>query len=79
MGGATPAFTLAEAQEQLAAWKAASLVVATGQEYQIDVSGTRRKVTRVDAAEIRRQINHWAHIVNQKQRPRCRFAIPTDL
>lgn len=73
------AFTLAEAQAQLAAWKAASLAVATGQEYQIDVSGTRRKLTRVDSAEIRAQINFWAHIVNQKTRSRTRFAVPVDL
>ena len=72
------AFTLQEAQEQLAAWKAASLAVATGQEYIIDISGTRRKLTRVEAGEIRSQISYWSHIVNQKTRPRTRFAIPVD-
>ena len=73
------AFTLAEAQAQLAVWKAASLAVATGQEYQIDVSGTRRKLTRVNSKEILDQINFWSHIVNQKQRSRTRFAVPMDL
>ena len=73
------AFTLAEAQAQLAAWKAASLAVATGQEYVIEASGTHRKLTRVNAAEIRNQISYWAHIVNQKSRSRVRFGVPTDL
>ena len=73
------AISLAEAKAQLAAWLQASRVVATGQEYQIDVSGTRRKVTRVDAAEIREQISYWSTIVNNKTRSRVRFGVPMDL
>ena len=73
------AFTLAEAQAQLAAWKQASLMVATSQSYEIEISGTRRKLTRANAAEISKQISYWAHIVNIKTRSRVRFATPMDL
>jgi hypothetical protein len=74
-----PAITLPQAQAQLAAWLAASAAVATGQEYQIDVSGTRRKLTRADAGEIRKQVAYWSHIVNQKRGRRMRFAVPVDI
>ena len=74
-GGAIP---LATAQAHLNAWLAADLAVSGGQEYVIDISGTRRKLTRVNAAEIKQSISYWAHIVNQKTRPRTRFIVPTD-
>lgn len=53
------AITLAQADAQLTAWLAASTAVASKQSYEIDVNGTRRKLTYADAAEIRRMIEFW--------------------
>lgn len=47
--------TAAQAQSQLDAWLAASLAVARNQSYEIE----GRKLTRADAAEIRKQIDYW--------------------
>lgn len=47
--------TQAQAQAQLDAWLAASTAVALGQSYEI----AGRKLTRVNAAEIREQIEYW--------------------
>jgi hypothetical protein len=53
--------TLAQAQEQLDAYLAASLKVATGQEYEI----AGRRLKRADAGEIRRQITFWERQVSR--------------
>lgn len=47
--------TAAQAQSQLDAWLAASSAVARSQSYEIE----GRKLTRTDAAEIRKQITFW--------------------
>lgn len=47
--------TLAQAEAQLAVWLAASSAVASGQSYSIK----DRSLSRVDAGEIREQINYW--------------------
>jgi len=52
--------TLAEATAQLAAWEAASLATATGKSYAIG----DRSLTRNNAEEIVRMINHWQGVVN---------------
>lgn len=46
---------LERAKKHLEAWYAADLAVSTGQSYRI---GTRQ-LTRVDIAEIRKQIVYW--------------------
>lgn len=51
--------TLAQAEAQLAAWMEASLVVATGQAYEIDTGSGRRSLTRVNAEHIDRMISFW--------------------
>lgn len=52
--------TLAQAQAQLDLWLAASTAVASGQEYEIDSgNGGRRRLRRVDATEIRAQVDYW--------------------
>jgi len=52
--------TLADAQAQLATWLAANTRVAKGQSYEISSGdGGTRRLTRVDAAEIRQQITFW--------------------
>ena len=48
--------TLAEAQEQLIAWEAASLAVASNQSYSIK----DRSLTRADASDILSMINYWS-------------------
>ncbi|WP_212635557.1 DUF6148 family protein [Ralstonia insidiosa] len=53
--------TLQQAQEQLDAWMAANLAVASGQSYSIG----GRSLTRVNAAEIRDQINFWERKVQR--------------
>ena len=52
--------TLAEAQAQLAAWEAASLATADGRAYSIG----DRSLTRNNAEEIVKMINHWQQKVN---------------
>lgn len=52
--------TAAEITALRAAWYAASLAVATGQEYQI----AGRRLTRVDAAEIRRQFEYYDRLLS---------------
>ena len=47
--------TLTQAEEQLALWIAANTAVASGQEYTIG----SRSLSRVDAAEIREQLQFW--------------------
>lgn len=59
-----PAITLADAEAQLALWLAASTAVAGGQEYTI---GTRT-LKRVDAREIREQLEYWDGKVRQLSR-----------
>jgi len=49
------ALTLTQAQAQLDAWLAASLAVAQAQSYEI----AGRRLTRADAEEIRKNIEHW--------------------
>jgi len=73
------AITLAQAQAQLAVWLQASAALATAQSYEIEISGTRRKVTRANLGEINQQIGYWSRMVNSKTRGRLRMAIPTDL
>lgn len=60
--------TLQQAQAQLDAWMAASLAVATGQEYTI---GTR-KLRRADADEIRQQVMFWEKRVASLSAAPCR-------
>ena len=57
--------TIEVAEAQLSAWIAASTAAASGQSYEIEVGGSRRKLTRADAAEIRAQITFWDGKVKQ--------------
>lgn len=76
------AIKLEDAKTRLEAWLAADLAVSQGQSYEVDTGGTRRKLSRVDAAEIRTQINYWAGWVNRLERgksgPVIRLAVPRD-
>jgi hypothetical protein len=76
----TVGVTLQQAQAQLAAWLAASLAVASNQEYEIDTgSAGRRRLKRADAAEIRKQIDYWRATVNAltpNGRRRVRYVVP---
>lgn len=66
--------TLAEAEAQLALWVAASTAVAGGQSYSIK----DRSLSRVDAAEIREQINYWQSWVERltpRRRSRTRYMV----
>lgn len=71
------AITLAQAQAQLDAWLAASLAVASAQSYEI----AGRRLTRANAAEISRNIEHWSAQVSiltasGNGRSRCRTVVP---
>ena len=77
------AITLAMAQAKLTMWMEADDALSTGQEYQIDVSGTRRKVVRADASMIQQRINYWSTMVNRLSSrgttaPSVRSFIPSD-
>jgi hypothetical protein len=53
--------SLAQAEEHLAAWRAADLAVAKGQAY--SVGG--RTVTRADAKTVRENVEYWERRVNE--------------
>lgn len=66
--------TLADAEAQLALWVAASAAVASGQSYSIK----DRSLSRVDAGEIREQINFWDAWVRRltpRSRGRTRYVV----
>jgi hypothetical protein len=70
-------YTLLQAQTQLDAWMAASLAVVSGQRYMIN----GRELWRVNAAEIRQQIDYWNQQVTlltyqQQGRSRSRTVVP---
>ena len=50
--------TLAQAQTALSNWLAADVAVSSGQEYSL----AGRSFTRVDAEQIRENINYWSRI-----------------
>lgn len=50
--------TLSDATAQVTAWLAASTAVASNQSYEIN----GRKLTRVDAEEIRMQLQYWTRV-----------------
>ena len=67
--------TLEQAQARLDDWLAADARVATGQAYEIG----ERKLTRADAAEIRRNIDYWQGWVSRLSpatSPRIGLAVP---
>ena len=71
------------AQAKLAIWLEADDALATGQEYSIDLSGTRRTLTRVDAGIVHKNIIYWQTRVNRlsgsgSAAPRVRNFIPLD-
>lgn len=66
--------TLAMAEAQLALWMAASTAVASGQSYSIK----DRSLSRVDAAEIRQQLDYWDGWVRRltpRSRGRTRYVV----
>lgn len=70
-------YTLLQAQAQLDAWLAANLAVVSGQRYMIG----GRELWRVDAKEIREQIDYWNQQVTllsyqQQGRSRSRTVVP---
>ncbi len=56
--------TLAQAEAQLATWLSANTAVASGQSYTIG----SRQLTRVDAKEIREQLDYWDSKVKELSR-----------
>lgn len=53
------AITLAQAETQLVLWIAADAALAAGQSYRIG----ERQLTRVDAEQVRANINYWENRV----------------
>lgn len=72
------ALDLAEANRKLDTWLAADEAVATtGQAYVHEGGGTRRQMTRADAAEITKKITYWQGWVNKlSNTSRVRHAVP---
>jgi len=60
------AITREQAQAQLDLWLTASAAVAAAQSYEI----AGRKLTRADAAEVRRQIDYWEAKLDRLSRGR---------
>jgi hypothetical protein len=64
------------------AWLAADLAVAQGQTYTIDVAGSRRQLTRADAAEVRHNLDYWeariARLAHGRHGLRVRLVVPRD-
>jgi len=57
--------TLADAKLQLSRWLAADAAVSTSQAYEYDVDGERRRLTRADAVEIRKNVEYWNVMVRR--------------
>lgn len=74
--------TLEQAQAQLDAWLAASIAVASNQEYEIHTGTGRRRLVRADAGKIRQQIDYWQNRVSSMTpasaggRRRTRYVVP---
>jgi hypothetical protein len=77
--------TLEIAETNLSKWIAADEALASGVAmYEIDVGGSRRKLTRVNAEEITKKIDYWMKWVNRLSSgrtggPRFRSVIVHDL
>lgn len=74
--------TLEQAQEHLTAWLAADRAVASGQEYEIDTGGSRRKLKRTDSKTIRDNIAYWSGMVSQlmsgSRAPKMKLVVNRD-
>jgi hypothetical protein len=57
--------TIEHAQAQLDAWLAASIAIASGQEYEIDTGAGRRKLRRADLNAVQAQIKFWDQQVKE--------------
>ncbi|MBU0680115.1 MAG: hypothetical protein KKD73_01715 [Proteobacteria bacterium] len=66
--------TIEQANEHLAAWLACDLAVSDSQEYRVG----KRTYTKVDAIEVRKNLNYWQGWVNRLTpgRTRIRRAVP---
>lgn len=73
-----PGITLEQAEAQLALWIAASTAVASNQSYSIN----GRSLTRVDAREIRENIDYWQNwvvtLTPGEANSRTRYVVPTN-
>lgn len=77
------AWTLATAQEHLAAWMAAELALATAQEYTINTGGSARSLKRSNLAEVANQVRFWKKEVDKLSTTKpangkFRFGAPID-
>ena len=67
--------TLEQAEQHLQAWLDADYALATGgQEYEIWLGGTRRKLVRADVAEIRKSVQYWQRMVRDLTGTRSRVS-----
>lgn len=74
------AITLEAARAKLATWMAAEEALASSQEYEIDVDGSRRRLQRADLSEVAKRIDYWANKVQQLEasasgRGRVRYVV----
>lgn len=72
--------TLAQAEAKLATWMAADEALATSQEYEITVDGSKRVLRRADLAEVAKRIEYWNRKVQsldraQSGRGRARYVV----
>ena len=77
------AWTLATAQEHLAAWMQAELALASAQEYSINTGGSARSLKRADLGMVANQIKFWKKEVERlsSEKPangKFRFGAPID-
>lgn len=71
-------FTKEQAKQHLDAWVAAELALSTGQSYTIG----KRSLTRVNLAEVMRQIKYWQHqldLAEGRGTRKTKRIIPIDL
>lgn len=53
------------AKTHLAAWIEADTMLAEAQSYEIETPNGRRRVTRANLPEVRKQIAYWQGIINR--------------
>lgn len=77
------AITLEEAKAKLSAWMKADDALILGQSYTIDQGNVKRVITKVDAAEVRTNINYWRREVERlsagSSAPSVRYILPRDI
>jgi len=68
-------FSLTEAQEFYSLWKEAYIAVSSGQSYSINTGGSSRSLTRLNMAEIKKEMLYWQNIIKNLEKGKSGLSI----